>query len=83
MLTLYSAWRLGQRSSRYLRTLCNRMGDVKGKDGNEVYDWLKKNAPGLGFVRTVNREPWHWEYDPPRAAKAVQNQTFKIPTVTQ
>lgn len=55
---------------------------VAGADGNEVYDWLKRHAPGLGFVRTVSGEPWHWEYDPVRAQQAVQNQTYKIPTVT-
>ncbi|MDM0052998.1 D-alanyl-D-alanine carboxypeptidase family protein [Variovorax sp. J22R115] len=56
---------------------------VAGADGNEVYDWLKQHAPGLGFVRTVNGEPWHWEYDPARAQQAVQNHTYKIPTVTK
>lgn len=56
---------------------------VAGADGNEVYDWLKKHATGFGFVRTVNREPWHWEFDPERAQKAAANNTFKIPTVSQ
>ena len=55
---------------------------VAGADGNEVYDWLKRHAPALGFVRTVSGEPWHWEYDLTRAKQAVQNQTFKIPGVT-
>jgi len=55
---------------------------VAGADGNEVYDWLKRNAPALGFVRTVSGEPWHWEFDPARAQQAVQDQTFKIPSVT-
>ncbi|MDM0075094.1 M15 family metallopeptidase [Variovorax sp. J2P1-59] len=56
---------------------------VAGADGNEVYDWLKRNAPGFGFVRTVSGEPWHWEYDPPRAQQAVQNHTYKIPAVSE
>jgi hypothetical protein len=56
---------------------------VAGADGNEVYDWLKKRAPEFGFVRTVSGEPWHWEYDPTRAQQAVQNHTYKIPTVAE
>lgn len=54
---------------------------VAGADGNEVYEWLKQNAPDMGFIRTVNKEPWHWEYDPNRARQAVQNGTYKIPSV--
>lgn len=55
---------------------------VRGADGNETYEWLKQHAPAFGFVRTVNAEPWHWEYDPDRAQLAVQNGTYKIPSVT-
>jgi LAS superfamily LD-carboxypeptidase LdcB len=55
---------------------------VAGADGNEVYEWLKLNAPRFGFVRTVSGEPWHWEHDPIRAQQAVQNGTYKIPSVT-
>lgn len=54
---------------------------VAGGDGNPTYDWLKKHAPAKGFVRTVNKEPWHWEYDQAKAAKAVANRTFKMPSV--
>jgi D-alanyl-D-alanine carboxypeptidase len=36
---------------------------VGGGSGDPTYDWLKKNAPARGFVRTVTGEPWHWEYD--------------------
>ncbi|SPT37649.1 D-alanyl-D-alanine carboxypeptidase [Achromobacter denitrificans] len=43
---------------------------VAGADGNEVYEWLKANAAGFGFVRTVMSEQWHWEYDPKRAQQA-------------
>ena len=28
------------------------------------YDWLEANASRFKFVRTVRREPWHWEYVP-------------------
>ena len=37
---------------------------ISGYEGNPRYDWLKRNGPRHGFVRTVNREPWHWEYRP-------------------
>jgi hypothetical protein len=37
---------------------------ISGYEGNPRYDWLKRNGPRFGFVRTVNREPWHWEYRP-------------------
>jgi len=44
---------------------------IAGYEGNPRYDWLKKNAPRFGFVRTVNKEPWHWEYRPEIAATGV------------
>lgn len=31
---------------------------------SEVYNWLKINAIRYGFVRTVPKERWHWEYLP-------------------
>lgn len=49
-----------------------------GFDGTPMYDWLKKNAPKFGFLRTVNKEHWHWEYLPKEAAQAVKNGTFKL-----
>ncbi|HVE56526.1 MAG TPA: M15 family metallopeptidase [Pyrinomonadaceae bacterium] len=49
-----------------------------GFDGTAMYDWLKKNAPKFGFLRTVNKEHWHWEYLPTQAAQAVKNGTFKL-----
>jgi hypothetical protein len=45
--------------------------EINGYEGNPLYDWLKANAPGHGFVRTVNKEPWHWEYRPQIAATGV------------
>jgi len=33
-------------------------------------------------VRTVSKEPWHWEYDPGKAQAAVAANTFKTPNVT-
>jgi peptidoglycan hydrolase-like protein with peptidoglycan-binding domain len=29
-----------------------------------VYRWLQRNAGRFGFLRTVPREDWHWEYRP-------------------
>ncbi len=54
---------------------------VPGGDGNPTYDWLKRNATALGFVRTVNKEPWHWEFDEPKAQFALAAGTFKTSTV--
>lgn len=41
---------------------------ISAYEGNKLYDWLKAHGPAHGFVRTVNREPWHWEYRPEVAA---------------
>lgn len=35
----------------------------------ETFAWLLKNAGRFGFRRTVAKEPWHWEYSPPRTAR--------------
>jgi hypothetical protein len=44
---------------------------INGYEGNSRYDWLKAHGPEHGFVRTVNKEPWHWEYRPQIAATGV------------
>jgi hypothetical protein len=44
--------------------------DVKPGDGNPNYEWLKREATGFGFLRTVSSEPWHWEFKPEQAARA-------------
>lgn len=54
---------------------------VAGGDGNPTYEWLKRNATSFGFVRTVNKEPWHWEFDEPKARRALAAGTFKTSTV--
>jgi hypothetical protein len=56
--------------------------DVGGFDGNPVYDWLKIHAPEFGFVRTVNKEPWHWEFRPDEAIELAAMGRFKLPGVT-
>lgn len=52
---------------------------VSGYEGNPLYDWLKHNGPTHGFVRTVNKEPWHWEYRPEVARTGV----YKIARVVK
>jgi hypothetical protein len=42
---------------------------------------LTKNAPHHGFIRTVNKELWHWEYDKAKAAIAVARHTYKTSNV--
>ena len=51
---------------------------IGGFNGDPRYDWLKANGHKHGFVRTVNGEPWHWEFRPQVAATGA----FKIPSVT-
>ena len=52
---------------------------ISGYEGNPLYDWLKRNGPRHGFVRTVNKEPWHWEFRPAIA----QTGAFKAPGVAK
>jgi len=52
---------------------------INAYEGNPRYDWLKRNGPRFGFVRTVNKEPWHWEYRPAIA----QTGAFKAPGVAK
>jgi len=54
---------------------------VAGGAGNPTYEWLKKNGPKRDSIRTVNGEPWHWEYDLEKAKKAVKAGTFKTGNV--
>lgn len=35
--------------------------NVSSQNGR-VFEWLTKNAWKYGFIRTVSRERWHWEY---------------------
>ncbi|WP_431266313.1 M15 family metallopeptidase [Roseateles chitinivorans] len=54
---------------------------VAGGDGNPTYEWLKRRATSFGFVRTVSKEPWHWEFDEPKAQAARAGGTFRTPNV--
>jgi hypothetical protein len=56
--------------------------EVGGFDGNPIYDWLKTHGPDFGFIRTVNKEPWHWEYRPSDASDLAALGKFKLPRVT-
>jgi hypothetical protein len=55
--------------------------DVNALSGNAIYDWLTQRAPAFGFFRTVNGEPWHWEYDPDKATQLIATGTFKTENV--
>ena len=52
-----------------------------GFDGSPIYDWLKKNGPRLGFIRTVNKEHWHWEFRPEDAKRLAAQGKFKLDSV--
>ena len=56
---------------------------VSGYDGDPIYDWLAANGPGLGFIRTVNREPWHWEFRPADAERLASRGRHKAAGVTR
>lgn len=48
-------------------------------DGSDkIYEWLKRNGPKHGFVRTVSNESWHWEYRPADAAPLALTGKFKL-----
>ncbi|MBI1762177.1 MAG: D-alanyl-D-alanine carboxypeptidase family protein [Acidobacteria bacterium] len=57
--------------------------NTRGFDGSPVYDWLKKNGPRLSFIRTVNKEHWHWEYRPEEAAALAAKGKFALASVTR
>ncbi|CAF2697375.1 unnamed protein product [Rotaria sp. Silwood2] len=46
-----------------LNTNCgSQSGSRPSCGGSTVYQWLYNNAHKYGFTRTVQSEPWHWEY---------------------
>ncbi|UJR37389.1 hypothetical protein I4U23_030094 [Adineta vaga] len=46
-----------------VNTNCGTQSGAKPNcGGSKVYQWLYNNAHKYGFKRTVQSEPWHWEY---------------------
>lgn len=46
-----------------LNTDCGKQAGAKPScGGSAVYQWLYNNAHKYGFIRTVQTEPWHWEF---------------------
>jgi len=46
-----------------LNTNCGTQTGAKPNcGGSKVYQWLLNNGHKYGFKRTVQSEPWHWEY---------------------
>ncbi|CAF1197208.1 unnamed protein product [Adineta ricciae] len=46
-----------------LNTDCGKQAGAKPNcGGSAVYQWLYNNAHNYGFTRTVQSEPWHWEF---------------------
>jgi hypothetical protein len=54
--------------------------NTRGFD-SPLYIWLTKNAPKFGFIRTVNKEHWHWEYRPAEAKELAAQGKFKLASV--
>jgi hypothetical protein len=44
---------------------------------------MKKNGPRLGFIRTVNKEHWHWEFRPEDAKRLAAEGKFALSNVTK
>jgi hypothetical protein len=59
--------------------LNTKHNEFNGTD--KVYEWLKRNGPRLGFIRTVSKESWHWEYRPAEAQELAAAGQFKLPNV--
>ncbi|CAF3495631.1 unnamed protein product [Rotaria sp. Silwood1] len=53
----------GRGAALDLNTDCgSQSGATPNCGGSKVYQWLKNNGHKYGFKRTVQSEPWHWEY---------------------
>lgn len=66
---LYERYRkgLGPKAARPGRSNHQRglaLDLVVGDVTTPTYDWLASHACRFGFRRTVQSEPWHWEYRP-------------------
>lgn len=53
----------GRGAALDLNTNCgSQSGSTPACGGSAVYQWLYKYGHTYGFTRTVQSEPWHWEY---------------------
>ena len=53
----------GRGAALDLNTDCgSQSGSRPSCGGSSVYQWLYNNGHNYGFTRTVQSEPWHWEY---------------------
>jgi hypothetical protein len=50
--------------------------NTKGFD-TAIYEWMTQHAPTYGYIRTVDKEHWHWEYHPAEAAEMAKAGKFK------
>ncbi|HVK34984.1 MAG TPA: M15 family metallopeptidase, partial [Microlunatus sp.] len=50
--------------------------NTKGFD-TAIYEWMTQHAPTYGYIRTVDKEHWHWEYHPAEAAEMTKQGKFK------
>lgn len=50
--------------------------NTKGFD-TAIYTWMTHHAPTYGYIRTVDKEHWHWEYHPVEAAEMAKAGKFK------
>jgi hypothetical protein len=50
--------------------------NTKGFD-TAIYEWMTEHAPSFGYIRTVDKEHWHWEYHPAEAAEMAKQGKFK------
>jgi sarcosine oxidase len=70
---LWNSYRNGKGSKAARPGRSNHQNGLSFDLGTEsftspLYLWMTENAPRYGFLRTVSREHWHWEYRPEAAA---------------
>ncbi len=50
--------------------------NTKGFD-TAIYVWMTQHAPSYGYIRTVSKEHWHWEYHFAEATEMAKGGKFK------
>lgn len=50
--------------------------NTKGFD-TAIYAWMTQHAPTYGYIRTVDKEHWHWEHHPAEATEMAKQGKFK------